>query len=147
MGRKFAARDCVQGQAHGARHICGQNLFELLADQARACVFLSARDVLQQHAVAINDKNRIGERLQQRAILLLTDPERAHIVQGSKHEAYSMRQRRPQNRLVNEVGCACLVGMRNGFGIVVRCDHDDRHVAVRAHGAQFRAYVKTVAAR
>ena len=48
---------------------------------------------------------------------------------------------------MDEVGCSHLVGVRDGCGIVVARDHDDRHIDTRAHGAQCCAYVEAVAAR
>jgi hypothetical protein len=45
--------------------------------------------------------------------------ERAHAVLGAQDEADAMRQRRPQDRLMDEVGRTDLVGVRDGLGIIV----------------------------
>jgi len=75
------------------------------------------------------------------------DLQRAHIVPGAKNEPDAMRQGGPQDGLVNEIGGPDLIGLGDGCGIVVARDHDDRDIDSRAHEAQRRAQVETVAAR
>ncbi len=98
------------------------------------------------HARAIDEKDTVRNRLQQRGIFLFAEPQIDDGARAAQHVADSVHQQRPVDGLDDEVRCAGLVGPIDGPGIVAAGDHDDGQVGAAGQGADVGAGLVAVAA-
>src|ERR1700722_20360677 len=95
-----------------------------------------AGDVLDDESMRVDNVNSIRQRLQQCAIALLTELQRAQVVLSPKNETDAMRERGPKDRFMDKIGSAGVVSPRDGRGVVVTGDHHHGNIGSRAQRAQ-----------